>query len=607
MHLLDQSAFLKMLGWALFNSIWQMSLLWLTFIVVASAGAKKFSSNAKHNIASLLLGIGSLWFFITLAANCFNHDLPYGVIIAANIFSANKISFLDSWKHFISNLIPYCSLAYLIALGFLLIRYFKYYTHSQHLKLASLHKAPVDVRVFAESVTKRIGIHKTVVLWLSAAIQSPMTIGFFKPVILIPLATINHLSTQQMEAVILHELAHIERNDYLLNLMVTLTEVIFFFNPFSMLLVHAIRRERENSCDDLVMQFRYDPCTYASALLSLEKARHHEHRLAMAAVGKNNKMLLQRVMRLTGQKKRADLSVAKYILIAVMAVSIALASVMQLQHNDRKLVAYKKVYGSPKISLPEQNELKFGGGKPLLTRKNEKAHSKGKSLLVSANAANDKFSNENDMVLVSNNEDQDFGNSQTINQAIVEEPRVYSIGPSVPIAPPTDIFLNDHPYIPSVSFSYTETEDSNVAKPSLSQLDAEKNMRSATRRNLGVANQLNLERLEGKIKLNGSELYIEKLQNEIRKSLREADWDKISEEEAETTADENDEKRMRQDLKVQLQTLADVRYKDLQKAQKIQQQILQQQYKIQQASIKKQQQLIKQVEEIRKKIKIVYI
>lgn len=606
MHLLDQSDFLKVLGWALFSSVWQMSLLWLIFIVIASSGAKKSSASAKHNIASILLAIGSAWFFITLATNCFNHNLSDGGMVAANIFSGNKISAVNSWKHFINNLIPYCSLTYLMALGFLLIRYFRYYVHSQHLKTASLHKAPVHMRIFTESVTKRIGMHKTVILWLSSAIQSPMTIGFFKPVILIPLATINHLTTQQMEAVILHELAHIKRNDYLLNLMVTLAEVIFFFNPFSVLLVHAIRRERENSCDDLVLQFRYDPCTYASALLSLEKARNHEHTFAMAAVGKNNKMLLQRVMRLTGHKKRADQSVAKYILIAVMAVSIALVSVMQLQHSDRKLVAYEKVYGSRQISILEQNQLRVGSNKTLLTKKkNEKLNSKAKALLISANPESDKFADKNDITLVSNNDDEDFDNNQNISQAIVEEPRVYSIGPYVPIAPPTGISLSDHPYVPSVSFSYVETEDTNVAKPSLSQLYSERNPEPATKTNLGAINKRDLKMIEGKLNLNGADLYIEKLQNEIRKSLWEADWDKISKEA--TTSDENDEKRMRLDLKVQLQALQDFKYKDLQKTQKIQQQILQQQLKIQEAAIKKQQDIIKQVEEIRKKIKIVYI
>jgi hypothetical protein len=290
-----------------------------------------------------------------------------------------------------------------------------------------------------------------------------------------------------------------------------------------------------------------------------------------------------------------------------MAVSIALVSLMQLQHSYKKLIANKKVNSSPQIILLEQNQRRVGNNKTLLIKKAEKTNSRAKALLIAVNADNDKFSDKNDIALVSNNDEEDLDNNQNISQAIVEEPRVYSIGPSLYIAAPADISLNDHPYVPSISFSYMETEDTNVAKPSLSQLDAEKNLESVTKRSLGAINKLDLKKIEGKINLNGTEFYIEKLQNEIRKSLREADWDKISEEEAATTADENDEKRMRQDLKVQLQALEDMRYKDLQKARKIQQQILLQQFKIQQASIKIQQQLIKQVEEIRRKIKIVYI
>jgi len=604
MQLLDQSAFLKILGWALLNSIWQMSLLWLIYMLVVSAGAKKFSANAKHNIASLLLGIGAVWFFMTFATNYFNHDLSDETLVVANIFSGDEISFLNSWKHFFNNLIPYCSLTYLVALAFLMIRYFKYYAHSQHLKLVSLHKAPVGMRLFTESVIAQIGIRKKVMLWLSTAIQSPMTIGFFKPVILIPLATINHLSTQQMESVLLHELSHIKRNDYLLNLMVALIEVIFFFNPFSMLLVHAIRKERENSCDDVVMQFRYDPCTYASALLSLEKARHHNHRLAMTAVGKNHNMLLQRIMRLTGQKKKSQHSKEKSILVSILAIATASVALVQLQYADRKLVGNIKVAGSPKISPLEQNQLSYAGHKILLTKKSEKQPSKSKA---SPASANDKLSDKNGITLVSNNEEKDLDNSQDLTLAVAEEPRVYSFGSSVTIDPPAIVSLNDHPYIPSSSFSYNETEDTIVAKPSLSQLGPGKNLEAEIRKSLGAINKLDIKKIEGKINLSGTELYMEKLQNEIRKSLREAEWDKLSEEEAAATADENDEKRLRQDLKVQLQALDNMRYKDLQKAQKMQQEILLQQYKIQQAAIKRQQQLIKQVEEIRKKIKIVYI
>jgi beta-lactamase regulating signal transducer with metallopeptidase domain len=292
MYLLDQSILLKMLGWVLFNSLWQMLLLWMLYMIV-TGGGKKFTAAIRHSLALFLLGSGSIWFVCSLMANFFSNDFSQQAAISFSIISGNKLSFIYSGRQFINSLLPYCSFIYLVALIYLVARYLTYYISSQKIKETGLHKAPVELRIFIEEVAARIGIDKNVKLWLSSVVRSPMTIGFLKPVILIPLATVNHLSTEQMEAVLLHELSHIRRNDYLVNLFVAVTEIIFFFNPFAMLLIHSIKKERENSCDDLVIQFRYDSCVYASALLSLEKARSTKPKLAMAAVGKNNKMLLQ--------------------------------------------------------------------------------------------------------------------------------------------------------------------------------------------------------------------------------------------------------------------------------------------------------------------------
>lgn len=605
MHLLNQSALLKMLGWALFNSFWQMSLMWLLYIVITSSGIKKISANAKSNLALLLLGSGSLWFFTTIAINCFHHDYSNGAIIASNIFLNNPMSFLYSWKQGISNLLPYCSLAYLSALGFLLFRYLKFYGHSQHLKQVALHKAPVELRIFVENLVARIGIHKMVRLWLSSAIQSPMTIGFLKPVILIPLATINHLSPQQMEAVLLHELAHIKRNDYLLNLMVAFAEIIFFFNPFSLLLIHTIKKERENSCDDLVMQFRYDPCAYASALLSLEKARY-DQKLAMAAVGKNNKMLLQRVIRITGQKKVFQDSSRKFILMALIAVTAAFTALVQPQLIVAKTTAHSRLAEVKKINSPELQQLSYIITKSSSNKKEEGAPGKPKAGRHENSIYSKKSSAENDFELVSNHVQDDIEENGNVNQAIAAEPREYSITLSATPAPPAKIALQNYPYVPGASFSYKEIEDTSVPKEMLSQLDAEKDAKLAMEKSLKAINKIDWIKIGKEINISRKDLDIEKLQNEIRKSLRDLDWDKINKEVTDD-ADETDEKRMRQDLQVQLQALQNIRYKDLQKANQLQQQIIQQQLKLQQAAIKKQQELMRQVEEIRKKIKIVYI
>ena len=183
-----------------------------------------------------------------------------------------------------------------------------------------MYKIKPELRLFTNTVSVQMGIRRKVAVWLSSIVDSPMTIGFLKPVILIPIATINHLTTEQVESILLHELTHIKRNDYLVNLFVTIQGIIFFFNPFSRIFINTIKKEREHCCDDVVMQFQYKPYAYASALLSLEKTRHQHHQLAMAAIGKSNHLLLERVKRVTGHShidRRYSLPLICFFLFAL--------------------------------------------------------------------------------------------------------------------------------------------------------------------------------------------------------------------------------------------------------------------------------------------------
>jgi beta-lactamase regulating signal transducer with metallopeptidase domain len=605
MHLLNQSALLKMLGWALFDSLWQMSLMWLLYLAITSA-IKKISAEAKHGIALLLLGTGSFWCLVTLTTNYFNHDFSEQTIITANTFSGGSMSIFSFSKQAISALVPYCSVAYLTVLFFFLIRYFNYYVQSQNLKQAGLHRPPADLRIFIGSVTARIGIHKTVRLWLSSAIQSPMTIGFLKPVILIPLATINHLSPQQMEAVVLHELAHIKRNDYLLNLMVAFAEIIFFFNPFSLMLIHAIKKERENSCDDLVMQFRYDPCSYALALLSLEKARH-SHKLALAAVGKSNKMLLLRVMRITGQKIRVHNNSPKFLLILLIAATAAFTTLTQPEGAFHKIKSPDKVAKLQKAHAVELLGVSFINPKSAANKSNVGISCKVKMQRIAKTLNANRPSADNGLELVCNYDQEGaVDDDQGVSNAVVLEPGEYSLAPSGPAVPPANFSLQNYPYVPDASFLYKEIEDTAVPKSELAPLEGEKRAKLALGQNLESINKIDWRKIEKQINVSRKDLDVEKLQDEIRKSLRDLDWDKLNKDVTEAT-DETDERRLRQDLKVQLQALQEIRHKDLQKTNELEQQIIRQQLRLQQATIKKQQDLIKQVEEVRKKIKIVYI
>jgi bla regulator protein BlaR1 len=106
-----------------------------------------------------------------------------------------------------------------------------------------------------------------------------------------------------VEAVLLHELAHIRRYDYFINLLINFIHTILYFNPFVKSFAKTIEREREKSCDEMVMQFEYDPHGYASALLMLERNNFNRQRMAIAASGQRND-LLHRIEKILGIEKR---------------------------------------------------------------------------------------------------------------------------------------------------------------------------------------------------------------------------------------------------------------------------------------------------------------
>lgn len=288
MQAIIQSVFLQALAQSLLASIWQMALLWLFCLVTMKLFS--LSSSQKFNIAFAAQVTGLIWFFYTFR-QAYNHPPA----------SFSSVTFTNTILYNINSVVftcmPYLGVVYLVALLFKLNRFGYIYIASKKLKQNKLIKMPVENRLFVQRMTETLSIHKKVNIYLSEKINCPLTIGFFKPIILIPLAAINQLTPQQMEAVILHELAHIKRADYLLYILQSIADKIFFFNIFSIMLSNIIERERENACDDWVMQFRYNSMIYAEALFKLGRLKAVPV-LAMPLLGKKESLLLARVKRL---------------------------------------------------------------------------------------------------------------------------------------------------------------------------------------------------------------------------------------------------------------------------------------------------------------------
>jgi hypothetical protein len=171
----------------------------------------------------------------------------------------------------------------------------------QRLRTHGVTGAPDGIRRSAARLAQRLHITRAVTLLESSLVDVPTVIGFLKPAVLLPASALAGLTPQQVEAVLAHELAHIRRHDYLVNLLQTLVETVLFYHPAVWWLSHRIRIERENCCDDLAVNLCGDRVAYATALADLEALRGSGptpvRHIAMAATGGS---LLQRVRRLLG-------------------------------------------------------------------------------------------------------------------------------------------------------------------------------------------------------------------------------------------------------------------------------------------------------------------
>ncbi|MBL7741801.1 MAG: hypothetical protein JNK14_21455 [Chitinophagaceae bacterium] len=339
------SNFLQATGWALLNSLWQMALLWVIYQLL-SVVFRKAGSGQKSTLATGLVIAGFGWFIYTFISIWFAITPDNGAITTISIYGNNNQA-LNEW---LSDMLPVASLIYLFLLVLPVFYFVRNYRYVQAIRRFEVSKADVNWRIFVKNVAAQMGIKKPVHIWLSGIVTSPVTIGFLKPVILLPVAAVSHLSIQQTEAIILHELAHIRRYDYLLNLVVRFIQTILYFNPFVKAFVRIIEREREKSCDEMVMQFQYDPYGYATALLTLEKLNHVPRPLAVAASGSKND-LLHRIECMMGIQKTKIFSFNKLAaLMAGLLCFIALNALLIISRPST--TSNESVASLPRLSSP---------------------------------------------------------------------------------------------------------------------------------------------------------------------------------------------------------------------------------------------------------------
>lgn len=302
------------------HSLWQTALLLLFYSAILLLKPRLAPLHKRNILLSLLL-VQVLYSIVTFYFIATNTTQGLFIIIADSIAPLMAQSWLEGNAYFIF-------ISYLLFIGGRTAANCWQWGHFKKGYKKSLLKASLDLRLFTQSKALEFGIGRKVSLWCSHYISTPMTFGFWKPVILLPMALVNQLSLQQTEALIIHELTHIRHKDYLLNWGLIIAETLFFFNPFVRFIAKQIKMEREKNCDVQVLHFKYGNILYAEALLTISQMQH-QLSVQVAAV-KNKKQLFQRISFFTKpenlqfQQSRRSLVAIGYLCTVMLTLLLAI-------------------------------------------------------------------------------------------------------------------------------------------------------------------------------------------------------------------------------------------------------------------------------------------
>ncbi len=207
------------------------------------------------------------------------------------------------------------------------------WTQLQRLRRKMVRPVGERINLKLKELSRQMGINRMVSIMESALVQVPTVVGHFKPVILLPASALTGLTADQLEAILAHELAHIKRCDYLVNMLQTVVEILGFYHPAVWWVSRKIRIERENCCDDLAIDLCTDKLRYAKALTTMEEIRGSQ--LAIAATGGNLFDRIKRLLTNDGSNEK-KLSWLPSFITMLLIIAIVIPTALALSSNRDK-------------------------------------------------------------------------------------------------------------------------------------------------------------------------------------------------------------------------------------------------------------------------------
>jgi len=187
----------------------------------------------------------------------------------------------------------------------------------QRLKVVRVKPLEADFMHRVNSLAEELGIRKVIRVLESGIVRAPLVIGYIRPVILIPAGMVTRVAPADLEVILLHELAHIRRMDYLVNIFLRIVSTLLFFNPAVFWVSSLIRTERENCCDDMVIRHTGNKINYIRALVHFEEQRTPPYTMAFGG----GSGILPRVERLAAGYGRTLNKIELFILSVLLVLT----------------------------------------------------------------------------------------------------------------------------------------------------------------------------------------------------------------------------------------------------------------------------------------------
>lgn len=337
------SQWIGALGWTLIDFVWQGALI-AALLGLALLVAGRNRAHLRYGLACLaLVAMGAVpvvtfWTHAPEASGPVRVSggremAPAELPVVATIERSSTFRALDveaiagpaavSWRSELTPYLPLLVYGWLAGVLLLGARVVGGIIVLERLRRSAVAAVPGPWRVMGERVALQLGVQGPFRLMMSAKIQSPAVIGWFRPVILLPAQILTGLDEVQMRALLAHEIAHIRRHDFLVNLLQRTVETALFYHPAVWWVSRVLSEERENCCDDLAARSCGSRLALARTLLALEEKMHGDAALAMRA---NGGSLEWRVRRLLGLSRPAPVRHGWAVPLGIMAVSLAAAT-----------------------------------------------------------------------------------------------------------------------------------------------------------------------------------------------------------------------------------------------------------------------------------------